>query len=113
MLFLFDLFGNFRILSYNNLLLDFHSGPIQFFCVLPLLIHVDEGHELLELVGTLFLFIFGIFVDAESDGLLPPGVAIVHILVIFLRVVLVLHGFLQNRLLLRRIQISSLVPSRR
>ena len=108
LLFLFNLFGNFRILPNNNLLLNFHSGPIQFFCVFPLLIHINEGHKLFELIWPLFLLVFWVFVNTKSDGLLP---IILIILLIVLRVVLVLYGFLQNRLLLRWIQISPFLSS--
>lgn len=48
LLLLFDLLSDFRILPNDNLLLNFHSGAIQLFCVFPLLIHIDEGHELFE-----------------------------------------------------------------
>ena len=90
---LFDLLSNFGVLPYNNRLLNFHSGPIQLFCVFPLLIHVNEGHKLFELIRALLLLVFWVFVNAESDGLLP---IILIVLLVFLSMALVLHGFLQN-----------------
>ena len=111
LLFLFDLFGNFRILSYNNLLLNFHSGPIQFICVLPLLIHINERRELFELIRPLFLRVYWVFVNTKSDSLQPFILLFLIILVIFLCVGLVLYGFLQNWLLFRWIQISLFLSS--